>query len=125
MFKQITPFVLTSDLDTSIRFYCGILGFDCTFKADGYAFLRRDHAAIRVVVTPADVDLSDERRHQMIYIDVDDVDALYEQLKPGLDTLPQDRIRTPFDQHYGQREFHVADDYATLILFGQPLSRQG
>jgi hypothetical protein len=48
--------------------------------------------------------------------------AFYATLKPALDTLAQGRIRAPFNQDYGQREFHVTDEDCTLIFFGEALT---
>ena len=111
---QITPFVPCTVLDRQIGFYRDVLGF----KADNYAFLRRDAVALRLVEVDAGVDLGLPERQGSFYIDVHDVDALYAELEPQLQTLPEQRVRAPFDQGYGQREFHVLDEDCTLILFG-------
>ncbi len=115
---QITPFLMCTDLQKEIAFFRDRLGFEVGFEGydPGYAFLRRGSVAIRLLET--DADLSDERRQQMVYIDVDDVDALWQELAPGLADLPEGRVRAPFNQFYNQREFHVIDEGACLLLFG-------
>ena len=118
---QITPFVLCSNKQATIEFFEQVLGFKCTFSADNYAFLRRDNAAIRLLEVLADRELHDKRSQQHVYIDVDDVDGLYAELKSALDKLPPGRVRAPFDTEYGQREFHVIDLDALLISFGQKI----
>ncbi|MTI03536.1 hypothetical protein, partial [Roseibium sp. RKSG952] len=55
------------------------------------------------------------------YIDVEGIDELYEELRSGLDDLPEGRVRAPFDQPYLQREFHVLDEDGTLIFFGEDI----
>lgn len=122
MLKQMTPFVLVTDMDKSLEFYCDTLGFTCGFRADGYAFIKRDKVAIRLVRCDEGVDLSDERRQQSCYIDVENLDDLYASLKSALDKLPEGRVRAPFNQTYGQREFHVIDEDALLIFFGEAIS---
>lgn len=117
--RQITPFVPCTRIDDGIRFFETVLGFTCTFSAENYAFLRRDAAAVRLVEVGPEVDLSDERRETSFYIDVVGIDDLYVELKPALDELPDGHVRPPFDQDYGQREFHVIYE-ATLIFFGEP-----
>ena len=97
------------------------LGFACTYSADNYAFLRRDNAAIRLLEVLPERELHDRRSQNHVYIDVDDVDGLYAELKPELDKLPQGRVRPPFNTEYGQREFHVRDLDALLISFGQKI----
>jgi len=116
---QITPFVPCSDLDRQIGFYKDMLGFEVGFQADNYAFLRRDDVAVRLVGVDADVDLAHPERQQSFYIDVRDVDALYAELATDLATLPSGRVRAPFNQDYGQREFHVMDEDCTLVFFGE------
>ncbi|MEM7242859.1 MAG: VOC family protein [Pseudomonadota bacterium] len=120
MYKtQITPFINCADLTRAIAFYEEYLEFECTFQMEGYAFLRSEAVAIRLLET--DCDLSIEEREQMIYIDVNGIDALYEKLRAKLEELPDGRQRAPFDQDYGQREFHVKDEDCTLILFGEAI----
>jgi uncharacterized protein YfaP (DUF2135 family) len=52
---------------------------------------------------------------------VTEIDALYETMKPALDLLPKARVRVPFDQPYGQREFHVIDEDGAMAMFGQAI----
>ncbi|MEM7176491.1 MAG: VOC family protein [Pseudomonadota bacterium] len=120
--KQITPFVLCSSLEKQIAFYTETLGFTLGFHADNYAFLRRDAAAIRLLGELGGVDLSVPERQNSFYIDVEGLDALYAELEPRLSQLAPGRVRPPFDQDYGQREFHVADEDCTLVFFGEPVS---
>lgn len=121
-FTQITPFVPCSDLQKQIDFYQGILGFKLGFRADNYAFLKRDAAAVRLVEVDPTVDLSSADREGSFYIDVENIDAVYAHMKPNLDTLTEGRVCAPFDQPYNQREFHVFDEDCTLIFFGEAIS---
>lgn len=116
---RITPFVPCRSLDAQVSFYCDILGFSLGFRADNYAFLHRDDVAVRLIEVDATVDLSDPARQGSFYIDVNGLDALFDSLEPALDTLPKGRVRAPFDQDYGQREFHVIDEDCTLVFFGE------
>lgn len=120
---QITPFVPCTSLDRQIGFYRDVLGFTLGFQAQNYAFLRRDAVALRLVEVSADVDLGLPDREGSFYIDTQGLDALYLALKPALDRLPPARVRPPFDQPYGQREFHVADEDCTLVFFGEAIAR--
>lgn len=120
---QITPFIPVASLDKAVDFYTGHLNFECTFKADNYAFLRHDQIAIRIVEVDDNVDLSDPNRQNSFYIDVTDIDALYAMLEPKLSTLPKRRVRAPFNQEYGQREFHIIDEDCTLIFFGEGIKQ--
>lgn len=116
---QITPFVPCTSLQKQIAFYRDCLGFTVGFEAHNYAFLRRDTVAVRLVEVSGHVDLSHPKRENSFYIDVQDIDAVYASLRSALEGLPEVRVRAPFDQPYGQREFHVADEDCTLIFFGE------
>lgn len=118
---QITPFVPCTNLVQQIWFYRDVLNFDETFRADNYAFLRRDDVAIRLVEVSDHVDLTHAERENSFYIDVQGIDDLYASLKTALDLLPEGRVRAPFNQDYGQREFHVADEDCTLVFFGEAI----
>ena len=122
---QITPFVPCSSLDRQIAFYRDYLGFEVGFQAENYAFLRRDKVAVRLVEVGDSVDLTNPDRQGSFYIDVNGIDALYASMKTDLRRLPSDRVRAPFNQDYGQREFHVADEDCTLIFFGEAIKQAG
>ena len=120
---QITPFVPCTSLDRQISFYREMLGFTLGFQAENYAFMRRDDVAIRLIEVDATVDLSLPERQGSFYIDVRDIDALYQSLEPRLRALPAGRVRAPFNQDYGQREFHIIDEDCTLIFFGEAVPK--
>lgn len=120
---QITPFVPCSSLEAQIAFYQGVMGFSVGFQADNYAFLRRDAVAVRLVKVDAGTDLQNPQRQGSFYIDVEGLDDLYASMKPDLASLPEHRVRPPFNQDYGQREFHVLDEDCTLIFFGESTPR--
>ncbi len=122
--KQITPLVPVTSVPKSAEFFQNVLGFEVGVLQDGYAYLKRDDIAIRLIEAAPDMDMSDPKRQLSCYIDVEDVDTLYAELKPKLDKLPPGRVRAPFNQDYGQREFHVIDLDALLIFFGAAIGTQ-
>lgn len=119
---QVTPFVLCSDLQRQIDFYCQKLGFDLGFQQDNYAYLSQGGAGLRLLECPPRADGKPLGDEMSFYIDTDDLDGLYDALRPGLESLPQGRVRAPFDQPYGQREFHVLDEDGALVFFGMRLN---
>jgi len=114
---QITPFILCRDLQAEIAFF-ERLGFVLGFlgEEDSYAFMRRENVAVRLL--GGHKDLSAPECEQMVYIDVDDVDALWDEIGPKVQDLPEARWRAPFNQPYNQREFHLIDEDACLLMFG-------
>ena len=119
--QQITPMIPCSRLAKQILFYRQCLGFDLEFESEFYTIMRRDNAAIRLMQVDGQIDLSHPERQGSFYVDVIGIDNLYKILQPKLDTLAKNRVRAPFDQEYGQREFHVADEDCTLVLFGEAI----
>ena len=113
----ITPIVPVRDLTRALEFYSNVLGFAVQAKDEGYAYIVRDDIALRLLKV-ADGQSADE---QSCYICVENLDGLFEQMKAGLEKLPEGRVRAPFDQPYGQREFHVLDEDGLLIFFGEPV----
>lgn len=118
--KRLTPFLPVRDVSTSVQFYEDVLGFHCAASHDGYAYLKRDDIALRVVRASADKNMGSSDSQVHCYIDVNDADALFAELEGQLSELPEGRVRPPFDTSYGQREFHVIDADVTLISFGSP-----
>ena len=119
---RITPFVPCTDMERQIHFYTGVLMFEPTFVVDDYAFLKWQDIAVRLIQCPPRQDGEAVGHEHSYYIDVEDVDALYDTLKSRLGDLPPDRVRAPFNQHYGQRELHVLDADGSLIFFGQAIT---
>lgn len=119
---QLTPMILSADFERSIAFYQG-LGFKVGFRGaqPDYVYLYCEGAALRILQAGPDVDLTSADAQHVLYFDVADVDALWDQVKPFLDTLPSEHVRAPFDRFYNQREFHVIEG-PHLLMFGQPIS---
>ena len=112
----ITPIVPTVDFERALQFYMRVLGFTVQARQDDYAYLIRDEVAIRLLAKKEPGKLPE----QSCYICVENLQELYEEFKPRLDKLPEGRVKAPFVQPYGQREFHVIDEDSLLIFFGEP-----
>ena len=123
MLKKITPIIPVANLAKSIDFFEEYLGFSVGSQSDGYAYLSRDEVGIRLISAGDGVDTHDTARQISCYIDVENIDRLYEALKSKLETLPEGRVRAPFNQAYGQREFHVIDEDSLLMFFGEPVKQ--
>lgn len=120
-FIQITPFMIVDDLDRALTFFTDILGFEALYRSRDYAYVQRETAGFRIwEQTGADAAPPGTRRFAY-YIDVRDVDGLYNELKPKLDTLPQGDVYGPVNQSYGQRELLVLAPDGNLLAFGQAL----
>ena len=119
-FQQVTPFLHVADLQKALDFFTGILGFHVPFRQPGYAYVHRETVAFRLLEVAEDEATKGDRRFAY-YIDVEDVDALYEELKPRLDTMPPRDVHGPADKGYGQRELLVLAPDGNLIAFGMAI----
>jgi catechol 2,3-dioxygenase-like lactoylglutathione lyase family enzyme len=120
---QVTPFMHVDDLERALAFFSGILGFEVTFRMPGYAYVECGPAAVRIFGDEGGNRQPAGDRRYAYYFDVRDVDELYAELKPKLDTLPKGDVYGPVDQAYGQREFTVLTPDGNLMAFGQPIRR--
>lgn len=121
-FIQITPFMHVANLEKALAFFDDILGFKASYLANGYAYVQRETAGIRILENPGAEGAPPGNRRFAYYIDVRDVDALYAELKPKLDTLPERDVHGPADKEYGQRELLVLAPDGNLLAFGQAIA---
>ncbi len=120
-FIQITPFMHVQDLEKALTFFNDILGFETQLRARDYAYIHRETAGIRILEQKGADAAPPGTRRFAYYIDVRDVDRLYAELKPKLDTLPTRDVYGPVNQPYGQRELLVLAPDGNLIAFGQAI----
>src|SRR5215471_19272474 len=120
-FIQITPFMHVPDLEHALQFFNNILGFQTQFRVSDYAYVHRETAGIRILQNHGNHGAPPGNRRFAYYVDVRDVDALYAELKPKLDTLPEGDVHGPADKPYGQRELLVLAPDGNLIAFGQAI----
>jgi len=122
-FLQITPFMHVPDLPRALTFFADVLGFQVLFRMDDYAYVERERVGIRLMQNRGDDGAPPGNRRFAYYIDVRDVDALYAELKPKLDTLLPRDVHGPADKSYGQRELLVLAPDGNLLAFGQAIRR--
>jgi hypothetical protein len=86
-----------------------------------YAYVHRETVGFRLLEGTGENTPSPGDRRFAYYIDVRDVDALYLELKPKLNTLPPGDVHGPPDKPYWQRELLVLAPDGNLIAFGQAI----
>ncbi len=122
--EDAVAIVPVSDIEATVDFYADVLGFERRFVSDDktFAIVVHGDAALHFVHTDdADV-LKATANNISVYLWVNGVDDLYAAYKPKLDTLGDGRVRAPFTQDYGMREFHVKDPDGCLLFFGEDAS---
>ena len=105
-----------ADMEETLAFYTTVLGFTVTMQAPEYSIVERDGATIHFMKAADESVMTAVRGHTEIYIEVDDIHALYEHARtcniPGRLTELQDR-------DYGMTEFHIDDPNDCLVFVGQ------
>jgi catechol 2,3-dioxygenase-like lactoylglutathione lyase family enzyme len=116
---QVTPFMHVADVRATVEFFVDILGFELLYRQPGYAYIEREGCGVRILEAGEGNELIPGNRRFRYYFDVRDVDGLYAELKPKLDTLPKGDVHGPADKPYGQRELLVLVPDGDLVAFGQ------
>jgi uncharacterized glyoxalase superfamily protein PhnB len=114
-FQSLRPMLRTKDLHATVKFWTDCLGFDCKglSQEDGWAWLCRDHVSVMVATPNAHVPFETPAFTGSFYFDVDDVTALWADLK--------DRVTIAYpmeDFAYGMREFAIYDNNGYMLQFG-------
>ncbi|MEE3361144.1 MAG: VOC family protein [Pseudomonadota bacterium] len=118
---NVTPMLAVADIDAAAKFLIDCLGFDLGVRMEGYAYMRSGNGGIRLIEAEPGCDMDDPARQHIVYIDVDDVDALYAAHQSAIEALPETHFRAPFNQPYNQREFHLIHG-PFLFMVGQDLT---
>ncbi len=104
----------TEDVARSAKFYVEQLGFTCTLHLEGFARVRLGAADIMLTQPNAHLPWQGPRFTGSIYLDVDNIDELWESLKTRA------RIVYPIEtMEYGVREFGLLDDNGYQLSFAQ------
>ena len=122
-FIRITPFIHVPDVEKAVAFF-EMLGFSSHFRMGSYAYVQRECAGVRLLQNDDEGNGAPPgNRRFAYYIDVEDIEKLYAELKPKLDTLPRGDVHGPADKEYGQRELCILAPDGNLLVFGQSIQR--
>ena len=121
-FIRITPFIHVPDIEQAVAFF-EMLGFTSHFRMGSYAYVQRECAGVRLLQNDDEGNGAPPgNRRFAYYIDVEDIEKLYAELKPKLDTLPRGDVHGPADKEYGQRELCILAPDGNLLVFGQSIN---
>jgi catechol 2,3-dioxygenase-like lactoylglutathione lyase family enzyme len=112
------------DIDKAVWLFTEVLGFTLYFRTTNYAYVQREAAAFRLLENSGDDGAPPGNRRFCYYIDVEDIDAVAEELAPKAALLNDGDIHGPIDQIYGQRELMVVAPDGNLLVFGQDISKR-
>lgn len=119
--KGIVPQFLVTDLDAALTCYRDNMGFNVDFIYDDfYAGISRDGCVIHLKCAPnpaADKRFRKDNEHLDAYIDVDDVQGLFEELSASGAGI----IKPLEDQPWQCRDFYVEDVDGHILCFSENL----
>jgi len=116
---ELRPILWTAEIQETIDFYTGILGFECSERNDdwGWASLQRDRVEIMIAKPNAHTPFDRPNFTGSFYIRTDDVDGLWEKIRM--------RVRIVYEPEnfdWGMREFGIYDNNGYLLQFGKDVS---
>jgi len=115
--------IAVHDLERSARYYRDVLGFEVREIGDpGWRFFFRDQCWILAGECPdalAPAELGDHS--YFAYVEVDDIDALHEEVVAKGATVTK-QIRS---EPWGMREFGIRTVDGHRIMFGRPIEKSG
>jgi catechol 2,3-dioxygenase-like lactoylglutathione lyase family enzyme len=115
---RLTPLLYTRDLQGTVDFYTGTLGFSCPqYRPEwGWARLARDGADLMLSLPNDHLPFEGAVFTGSFYFYTDEVDGLWERWKD------QVKIAYPIDDFdHGMREFAIYDNNGYMLQFGQEL----
>jgi hypothetical protein len=104
----ISPMIPSYDMAATGEFFHELFGFEKVFDSGNYAIYEKNHLTIHIL--PAGQDIG----QMEFYIEVDDVDIIWESIKNKIDGI---NVRAPFDQTYKMREIHIEIPHTNTLLF--------
>ena len=116
-FENVRPMLAVNNIDDTVRFYRGVLGFECANQMDGWAALSRDNVELMISLPNAHEPFEKPTLTGSIYFNTTDVDALWEQIKDNVSVV------YPIENFfYGMREFAIRDNNGYILQFGQEIT---
>ncbi len=89
-----------------------------------YAYVEREGAGVRIMQNgPEYMGQKPVGRPFRYYLDVRDVEAIWQELQPRLADLPDDHVEGPVNQAYGQRELMILAPDGGVVVFGQAIAK--
>lgn len=109
--QSIAPVLHVSNLDTALKHYLAVFGFEEDFRFEGYVGIKLGAIALHLVVAePATPRFANSK----VYIFCDEVDDYYATLKARGATLKS----APITAWYGMRDFIAHDLDGNQLSFG-------
>lgn len=117
---SIVPVLYVPDVSQAVRFYCDVLGFECTGQTDGWACMEKKGVELMLSVPNAHLPFEKPQFTGSLYFKLDSptqVDEPWNSL--------QGKVKVVYpveDFEYGMREFGIYDNNGYVLNFGSEIS---
>ncbi len=109
-----------ADMEETILFYEGVLGFKPLIRSPEYAIVERDGQTIHLQKAASEEVLKSVRGHTEMYVEVSGIEELWKDVEAFKGRY---RIRDLFRRGYGMTEFHVEDPNGCLVFVGETTAK--
>jgi uncharacterized glyoxalase superfamily protein PhnB len=116
---NVVPMISVTNLDETIRFYSGVLGFACLKGIPEWACLTKDGVEFMICLPNQHEPFEKSLFTGSFYFRTDDVDGLWNSVKDKATVVYP--VET-FD--YGMREFAIRDNNGYILQFGKEVGAQ-
>lgn len=131
--KSLSPNLAVKDIKESVAYYQNNFGFEIEMLVDSLQedfnpVIKEDKEYIWALIKKGDVSLMLQEKNSMkedignffndisasmtLYIEVDDVESLYEKVKENVEIL-----KPVYETWYGQKEFYIKDINGYILGF--------
>ena len=115
---RAVPVLPSLDLEATLRFYAGKLGFEPVSRYPDYAICARDGVQLHFWLT----DDPELPKQTSCRLDVTGIEPLYEEMTAAGVVHPNGPLR---EQPWGVKEFAVLDGDGNLVKFGERVAGPG
>jgi hypothetical protein len=113
---SVAPMLNVADSIAEVTFFHDVLGFTNLMNDPGYAVMHRDGNEVHIAENHDEEVLSHVKGRMQIYVQTDDIDALWQRAQPFSETY---RMRALFEREYGMTEFHIHTPGGILVFVGE------
>ncbi|HEV7621566.1 MAG TPA: hypothetical protein VGO09_07530 [Flavisolibacter sp.] len=106
--KHLSPMIPSYNIEKTVSFFIDLLDFKVGRDEKTYVILYKDNLTIHFLRAGSDIG------EMEFYLEVDNIDDLWNSIK---DKLSDMKVKPPFNQEYGMREFHIIIPYTKTLMF--------
>jgi uncharacterized glyoxalase superfamily protein PhnB len=113
------PQLPTGDIEKTAKYFSEKLGFEIVaqYKEQNFLIVKRGAAEIHFWQAPSEKEARDLASESSCYIRVDNIEALFAELRKRGATFRYELTKQPWGMH----EMQIDDPYMNAIRFGEPL----